>query len=291
MSPGTQFRDRPHFNLEKGSVPQSRGIALVGVLWILALLTVSAAALSAALREDLRLTGNLIAAAQARRAAEGGVELVLARLIGGPQPGSSGSRLGVAGSPPSSFRLGEAHVEVAFVDEAGRLDLNEAPEALLENYFRVAGLGAAAAREVVSGILARRQAPLPFVAVDELAGVPGLPADVFRRSRSDFTVHAGQLGINAAAASRAVLLAVPGASAAEVDAYLAQREANRAEGLAPPRAPESLRHEYARVASAVYRIHAEARVPGGTAARLTAVVDLRRPSRHAPYTIREWRYE
>src|SRR5690606_28478177 len=118
VSQGSQFRDRPLFRIEKGSVPKLQGIALVGVLWILALLTVSAAALSAALREDLRLTGNLIAAAQARRAAEGGVELVLARLIGGPQPGSSGSRLGVAGSPPSSFRLGEAHVEVAFVDEA-----------------------------------------------------------------------------------------------------------------------------------------------------------------------------
>lgn len=256
-----------------------QGVALIGVLWVLALLTVSATVLSTTLREDLRLSANLVATAQARRAAEGGVELALSRLIAGPSKAGD-----------LETQVGMAAVRVTVVDEAGRLDLNEAPESMLAAYFRVLGLDEAQAAHVAHGILERRHVAA-FQSVEELAVVPGMTQDIYRRARDGVSVHSGQLGVHAAAAPREVLLAIPGARPEEVDAFVALREAHRREGLPPPLVPPSLRHELSRAASAVYRIRAEAHMPEGARAGLTAVADLRRRSRDEPYTLREWRYE
>jgi general secretion pathway protein K len=256
-----------------------QGIALIGVLWVLALLTISATVLSTTLREDLRLSANLVATAQARRAAEGGVELALSRLIAGP---SKARELEV--------QVGMAAVRVTVVDEAGRLDLNEAPESMLAAYFRVLGLDEAQAAHVAHGILERRHVAA-FHSIEELAVVPGMTTAVYRLARDGVSVHSGQLGVHAAAAPREVLLAIPGARPQEVEEFVALREAHRREGLPAPLVPPSLRHELSRAASAVYRIRAEALMPQGAKAGLTAIADLRRRSRDAPYTVREWRYE
>ena len=61
----------------------------------------------------------------------------------------------------------------------------------------------------------------PFETVTELARVMGVTPAIFARVADSLTVHSRQGGINPATASRNVLLALPNATPAAVDAYLA----------------------------------------------------------------------
>ena len=49
---------------------------------MIALLSIVAAGMSVSMRNEIRLAGNLVAAAQARHAAEAGVQLALSDLLG-----------------------------------------------------------------------------------------------------------------------------------------------------------------------------------------------------------------
>jgi hypothetical protein len=87
------------------------------------------------------------------------------------------------------------------------------------------------------------------------------------------TVDSHQPGINAAIASRKVLLALPGADTATVDAYIAARQAAWDANQAPPPFPPAA----AFVASnngSVYSVRTEAVLPDGAAFIREAVVSI-----------------
>jgi general secretion pathway protein K len=265
-----------------------QGIALVSVLWVLALLSVIAAGVAASTREDLRLAGNLVAAAQARAAAEGGVQWTLHEALAGR-----------AADTVLELNIGDALVRIAVADEAGKIDLNAAPASLLEGLLKSSGLEDEVRRRVLDAILDWRDADsdvrpdgaedaeyraaglpygaknAPFDSVDELSLVLGVSPQIYQLLKPALTVYSRQPRINPAAASRQVLLAVPGANPEEVERYLELRERNRQEGVA------------ARTLGNVLSLHAQARMPNGATAHVTATVELRRPA----FTIRDWRHE
>ena len=54
-----------------------QGIALVGVLWIVALLSMVALGVSFTVRSEIRMARNMLSLAQAQYAAEGAIELAV----------------------------------------------------------------------------------------------------------------------------------------------------------------------------------------------------------------------
>lgn len=259
------------------------GVALMSVLIVIAVIAVLASATASQVRSETRLAANLLAAAQARSAAEAGVQLALYRLTQASaqvQQTSARTRWQADGAV-HELRLGDALIRVALQDEAGKVDLNEAPAPVLERLL---------SGELAARIVERRK-QAPFETVDEIEQIPGMRADLLRQARSTLSVHSRQPGVLAAMASRQVLLAVPGTDAREVDDYIEQRARNRRAGLEPPPPPASEAGYLVRNGSATISIHAHARLPGGAAGQLTATIALRRPGTWAPFGILDWRYE
>ena len=289
--------------------PRQRGIALISVLWTLALLSLIAAGVSATTRNDVRLSANLAASAQARSAAAGGVHWALYELMA--RKGASGWQ---ADGTVHELNLGAAVVRVAILDEAGKIDLNAAPATLLDGLLRSTGLPDDVSRRVVDAILDWRDPDsdvrphgaenaeyrlagkpygaknAPFDSVDELSLVLGVPPELYRTVRPALTVFSRQAGVNPAAASREVLLAIAGGDP-HVDGYLELRERNRQEGLAPPPAPLAWQAHLARAKGAAVSIHAQARVGNGVTAHVTATAEMRASSPGTPFTLRDWRLE
>src|SRR5205823_8840552 len=143
---------------------------------------------------------------------------------------------------------GEAHVAANAIDESGKIDLNSASEPLLKGLLQSAGgLDVDATQRIVDVIgdwkdaddlrrpngaeapeyqtagLSYKPANAPFEAVAELQRVLGMTSAIYGRIADSLTVHSRMPGINPAFASRAVLLAIPGATPEIVDTYIAQR--------------------------------------------------------------------
>lgn len=185
------------------------GFILVAVLWILAALAtlvsihavyVSDSAASAAVRGDALAADSLATAA---------VELAAHRLAALPP----------AKRPTSgevSFAAGAARVRAVFLEESARIDINAAPQELLAGLFATLG-----ARPEAAEVYARhivdwrspaaaaqagadyREAGLaygprgaPFIHVDELWLVAGLPADLVAAALPHLTVFSGQAEVN-----------------------------------------------------------------------------------------------
>lgn len=276
-----------------------RGIALVAVLWGIALLTIVAGALSATLQREARLAGNLLAQAQARHAAEGAVHLaILALLAPGDEPpdGSVHDRA-----------IGHAAVRVAIQDEAGKIDLNLARERLLHGLLLAVGAGDRERHRAVDAILDWRDADdAPradgaedreylaagiaygakdghFDSIEELQLVMGMTPELYRKLRPALTVYARRPDVDPRLAPPLVRLALAAAEGIVGE-----------DGAALPRSArenetDAGRRSVARPRNGVYRIHAQARAPNGVTAHVSAVVTVRHGDQRAAFTILEWR--
>jgi general secretion pathway protein K len=213
-----------------------RGSITILVLWGVAIMFVLLAAAGFTTRSQLAIARNDVAAIRARHAAEAGTQLGLARLLARRANG-----LAIFDGTPEMWQDGTARVEIAIQDEAGKIDLNQAPLGLLGGLIEAVGRPRDEALLLACAIVERRGGTAPpcpappapsgpaaiFAAPEELAGLPGF-GDRLYASLADFvTVATGAGAIDPEVAPRTVLLALPGATAAEVDAWLAGRAAMR----------------------------------------------------------------
>jgi general secretion pathway protein K len=113
-----------------------RGFALLIVLWTLTLLTMVAIGITAAGRGEVRLAENLRNASLAEAAADGGTYEGIFRLVTGQW---------VAGEVTHRVQLGDATVTVRIDDEAGRVNPNNVPRALMTTLLRDVGADPATA--------------------------------------------------------------------------------------------------------------------------------------------------
>jgi general secretion pathway protein K len=270
-----------------------RGIALVLVLWLTILLMVIAGGFAFSMRSEAMSARNSLSLAQARAAANGAVERMAFEL--------SRPRYPVAWASDGQLRRwreGDIDIVASGVDESSRIDVNAAPDVLLKGLMeQVGGADSDAAARIVDGILdwrdpdeakrpngaeeadyrqaevPQRPANAPFETVSEVARVLGMTPAIYARIADSLTVNSRQPGINTATASRNVLLALPNATPAAVDAYLQQRaDALAAKLPAPPFPPASA---FAAGAVPVWRIRTQATTPDGVTFAREAVV---RPS-------------
>jgi general secretion pathway protein K len=293
----------------RSQAKSERGIALIMVLWAVALLMVIAASYAFETRTEALLSANLVDKAKADAVAEAGVRRAIADLL---QNNDSTFKNALT---EKSLRFAGADLRIAVVSEHGRIDLNAAPDALIGQVAEralaeISPTEGISAESVSDSILDWRDADKTkrragaedpdyrvagksygaadqaFVSVSELSLVLGIPLDVYRELSKYFTVHTRASRVDPQAASKDVLLAIPGLSAEAVERYVQERELAE-DGAASP-VPLDLLAAGAgylsRTRPTIYAVLVEARVPGGAVARSGVVLRLAR-SRQSPYLI------
>ena len=299
--------------------PRARGFALVIVLWAGVLLSVIAASFAFSMRVETRLASNLIDRTQAQAIADAGIQRgILALLVN-----ASGPRW-VADGRAYELPFGAGSMRIRLLSENGKVDLNGAPEALIQGLLRsLADSGelpdADQAARIAAAILDWRDPDQrvraggaedgnyraansafgardgAFLSVAELNQVLGVDAESYARLSPWVTVHSWAPQVDPMTAPRQVLLAVPGLDAGLVDRFLAAREelyASRSSGdEAPARLPIALLSPGARYLSRsnskVYTVDAQGELPGGAQAGRRAVIQLTGDARK-PYAIVAW---
>jgi len=274
------------------SMHAQRGIALVLALWLTILLTVIASGFAFSMRSEALATRNALSLARVRAAADGAVER-MAFELSRPRVPDAWTLDGAA----HSWEDGDVRISVSAVDEAARIDLNVAPDALLKSMLIAQGVDDDKAAHIADAIADWRDpddfkrpngaeeadyraAGLkygpsngPFETVAEVGRVLGVTSDLYARLLPIATVYSRQPGINPMTASREVLLALPNATAESVDAYLLQRSVAMASKLPVPPFPPA--QAYLSGTIPVWRIHADAWLADGVTFAREAVL---RPS-------------
>ncbi len=276
---------------------QQHGIALVLVLWATTLLTVIAASFAFSSRTDTLLAQNLAAIARAQTIADAGVQRALYELL---KPTDDLPRWKGDGMT-HQWEFGDAKLNITILDTAGKIDLNSASDELLINLFKSVGVteekshilldaitdwrdnddlprpqGAEAAEYKAAG-LKYRPPNAPFEIVSELRRVLGMTPDLYTQLEDALTVDSHKSGINTAIAPRIVLLTLPGANAALVDAYIEARQDALGKNLPPPPFAPAAAAAASTVTDSndpVYNIRAEATLPDGTIFIREAVVKI-----------------
>lgn len=227
------------------------GVALVGVLWLLVLLSLIVLNLSTGSRTELQLAGNARLAANARHVAEAGVNWGLWSLL---QANTAGW---LADGGTRSLELDGIRVDVALFDEQGKIDLNQADLQLLAGLFESVGLNEKAALAQAEVILDWRDdddllrptgaeeeqyrmagllgpANQPFEQVAELRQVLGMSEALYQQVLPALTLYSNKAEVNPMVAPREVLLALPGMRPENIDSYIEERRRNYADGERPP---------------------------------------------------------
>jgi len=219
--------------------PQS-GFILVATLWILAALAALTAVFSIYLSSSTRALRLEDETVQTEALISAAIELTAYRLMLGKddeRPAQGAFRL----------RLGDDELEVSFLTEASRLDLNAAPKAMIANFFTVLGAQGDAAQEYAERVVAWRKKPAgsvgaqseealyatagrdypprlaPFVHVGELALVLGPPPGLVDRALPFVTVFSGAAGVDVLTAAPEVVAALPGMTPLVLKDFLASR--------------------------------------------------------------------
>ena len=283
-----------------------QGIALVLVLWVMTLLAVIAGSFVYTARSNTLVSGNLVAQARARLLADAGIERGIYEVL---KPAADTERW-QARSLPYELSLDAAQIRVTMRDEAARIDLNTADEALLKGLLLSLGQEADAADKLLDAIvdwrdtdeLVRPQgaerdqyeaagydyipANAPFQSVEELRLVIGMTPELLRKMQPALTVYSKQAGINSRQAPREVLMALPNVLVEDVDAYLVLREDMHTQEQTPTPFAQAAAYE-ANGASQVYNLRSVVSLPDGSRFANEAVVKLtNKPNR--PFAVLRW---
>jgi general secretion pathway protein K len=234
-----------------------RGIALLTVLWVLTVLMVIVFSFSYMARTETLSTLYFKEGMEKRFLAEAGVQRGILELFYRRQDLSKVLKEDqtvwkVDGSPYSD-QVGDGNYTVKIIDESGKLDINAAPELFLRNLLGTLGLEGTTRDTIVDSILDWRETgdlrrlngaksdyylslPNPYRAknghfdtLEELLLVKGVTREILYgdgkgKGLFDFLTVFGTPRININAASKEVLMAIPGMSAEVADAIIAFRQ-------------------------------------------------------------------
>lgn len=273
------------------------GIALVVVLWLVALLALMAVSQSAAVRTETLVVGNLVESARARAAAYAGLQLAIAELakpLPARQISSDGSVYGL--------RFDAAQLFISISEESGKVDLNAAPATLLSKLLAATGVEEERRLALVDAIqdwrdrdnlrrlngaeeeeyrlagLAYGPGNAPFQSLEELALVLGVDASLYHALSQFLTIYSGRPDVNLSAASPELQNAL-----AEEDELFADFD--------PDDMSENNSLERRVVnAGTTFTVTVEALLPSEVRERLAAVVRLHPTRANAPlrYELLRW---
>ena len=230
------------------------GMALVLVLWFVALLSILAIGFSRSVRTEIQIAHNLLEDTRDRHLAEAAVQMGIHELLKLEQDDSSPLIPGVS----KGFLFDGRQLSYTVRDERGKVDLNQAPDELLLSLLQNAGADDASASGIMDAIadwrddndlrrlngaeLAEyeeaglRSVPSnrPFVSIAELQQVIGIDTELYKKLRPNITVHGFNEQINPQSAPREVLQALPEVNTIEIDEIIASRKKSSEEDADEP---------------------------------------------------------
>ncbi|MCA1454592.1 general secretion pathway protein GspK [Bradyrhizobium sp. BRP22] len=276
-----------------------RGFVIVAVLWILAALASLAMVFAAYLSASTRAIAVNVTALQTEALVSASLELTAYQLALADE----------SAKPPQGafhFRMDDASVQVAFISEAARIDLNLAPKEMLAGLFTALGAGKDAAIEYADRVVGWRTRPVPgsaneeearynsagysprqapFTHVNELALVVGVPAALVERALPFVTVFNGSPDVDPAIAAREVIEAMPDKSANKQAPFGGSSVSlNAARPASPP--SDSAKNDASTAKSPCYRVETTIRFRNGR--RTTSEVVIAMGDKIEPYRVLSW---
>ena len=286
-----------------------RGIALVIVMWILALLTIVIGTYAVLARTETMQSRFLFDTTDARYAAEAGLHRAVVELRNPDM-----ATRWVADGRPYRFRFGDATVEVRITDESGLIDVNAAAQGnpeLLQRLFVSVGLPERDA-ELMTAALADwidgddQPRPLgaeeseyfdagypygpgnqPFGTVEELQQVIGMSWELFRSIRDSVTVHSGRAQFNPAFAPARVLRTMPDMDPESARLFVEERSQYHPADAMQLQLPDGTLVSQ-RGSGLTHTVVSRATLESGTWNEIEATVRLGTDSRGRPFRILSW---
>jgi general secretion pathway protein K len=286
---------------------RQKGIALVIVLWILLLVTISTGAYTLMARMDQLEAHTVISSTRARMAAESGINLAILSL----RDPDELTRL-VPDGRPYQFQVQDVQVEIQVTDERGKLDINAVNEATLLQLFQGHGLEGDDAVYLAAAVMdwadvdemerangaelpAYSSAGLdvgpgnrPFLMIEEILQVLGMPWDLFKKIEPGLTVFSESGMPDPAYAPVEALLAMPDMTEEDALNFIAERQSQDATtgvGTVLPNGQVAM----ARGRGLTYSILAKATLPNGIWDQVEATIRLGGSSTGLPYKVLRWR--
>jgi general secretion pathway protein K len=195
------------------------GIAIIAVLWVLTLLSIVAAALAFETRSTTHIARNMAENAAARAAADAGIQRAVLDLVASPSAPANTGRFRADGTV-YTWRFANSTVHISVQDEGGKINLNQANEALLAALFDSVGIDPGKAQSLADAIADFRDADnlprphgaeeaeyraagllwgpknAPFQAVEELQQVLGMTPEIYERVTPDLTIYSLGAAVN-----------------------------------------------------------------------------------------------
>lgn len=260
-----------------------KGLALVSVLWGVAILSLIAAAMLTASRNAAHIDRDLWNSAKVRSEADAAISLSILALLDvrtAKQPRADGV--------PAQIVFDGVAIDTAIQDQAGLVNLNAAPKNLIAAVFVGAGAERSLAGELADRIAARRDGfksgEIAFRTRDALLEIPGMPRELYGRAAPQFTVYGANPAPDTAVAPRAVLQLLPDVDSDALNRLLKARDDAFAAALRPDApassAPRGAAGHVLSISAEIYsgRLHAE---------RTASVLFTGDPAR--PYLVLAWR--
>ncbi|MBA7471222.1 hypothetical protein ES703_20638 [subsurface metagenome] len=286
-------------------VHASRGFIIVAVLWILLALATLASIASFYVAQSALALAPLDGALQTDALITAGLDLTTYRLsLSGP------SRRQTRGA--FRFRLARTNVDVEFLSEAARIDLNSAPNALIAGLFATLGAQSTDANSYAERIIAWRtpvkpDAPdgeealyraaglpypprrAPFNHIEELSLVAGLPPALVERAAPFVTIFSGRRDVNVLDAAPEVIAALPDMSPGRLSAFLAAREVGSPDPDFLARALGDKQSGATTQGSDAYRVRMRLVADSGRRQAAELVILVLGPNDARPYGVLSWK--
>ena len=288
---------------------RTRGVALLIVLWVLALIAVLLGGFVLIARTEQLEARHLEDGARARYAAEAGLSRAVYELM---RPALETRWVG--DGRPYEIEFDGAKVEVRVHDEGGKVDVNAADDKTLLLMFALAGVESERAVHLVDAVMDWRDpddltqpngaekaeyeaagltygpANMPFATIGEFQQVLGMDYELYRKLRPFITVYSRSARPNFGLAQAMLLQLVPGVTPEQAEQLVEMRQRllpgdPAANALVLPDGTPLV----AGGGSGTYTVQSLATLSNGMRSGLTAVVRLGGAPGARAYTALEWR--
>ena len=284
-----------------------KGVALVIVLWILLLVTISTGAYTLMARMDQLEAHTVISSTRARMAAEAGMNLAVLSL----RDPDELTRL-IPDGRTYIMQVKDVTVEIQVTDERGKIDINAVDELTLYQMLQGNGLEEESATYLAAAILdwsdvdeierangaelaAYESEGLsigpgnrPFLMIEEVLQVLGMPWELYKEIEPGLTVYSENGQPDPAYAPMEALLAIPEMTEEEALNFIAERESQDATtglGATLPNGEVAI----ARGRGLTYSVLAKATLPNGVWDQVEATIRLGGSTDGYPFKLLRWR--
>jgi len=210
-------------------VHRQRGVALILVLWVMALMAILLGSFALMARTENLEARHMFDGTTARYGAEAGLERAVYELRN-----PDVTTRWVCDGRPYEFDFENTHIHLEILDESGKIDLNTADDTLLQSLFMSVGIDQMTAASLSAAIQDWRDGddiPLPngaevdayksaglsygprnapFQTDTEVQQVMGMSYELYQRIEPSITIYSGSSQPNPAYAPIEVLRALPG---------------------------------------------------------------------------------